>query len=99
MHYKIALCDDAPADRALLDGLVHRWAEGAGHTIQIAAFESAEQFLFHYAEENDYDILLLDVEMGGMDGVPWPRRSANKMRRCRSSLSPGTRTTSPRGTR
>lgn len=69
MHYKIALCDDAPADRALVDGLVHRWAEGAGHTIQLAAFASAEQFLFHYAEENDYDILLLDVEMGGMDGV------------------------------
>ena len=29
----------------------------------------AESFLFRYAEESDYDILLLDIEMGAMDGV------------------------------
>lgn len=32
-------------------------------------FSSAENFLFRYAEESDYDILLLDIEMGVMDGV------------------------------
>ncbi len=32
-------------------------------------FSSAESFLFHYAEESDYDVLLLDIEMGTMDGV------------------------------
>ena len=32
-------------------------------------FASAESFLFHYAQESDYDILLLDIEMGAMDGV------------------------------
>lgn len=30
---------------------------------------SAEAFLFHYAEKKDYDILLLDIEMGAIDGV------------------------------
>lgn len=69
MHYKIAVCDDEAADRALLDTLVRRWAAAAGHTVHLDAFGSAEQFLFHYAEENDYDVLLLDVEMGEMDGV------------------------------
>lgn len=69
MHYKIAVCDDEAADRTLLDALVRRWAAGACHTVRIDAFSSAEQFLFHYAAENDYDILLLDVEMGQMDGV------------------------------
>ena len=69
MHYKIAVCDDEAADRALLDTLVRRWAAAAGHTVHLDAFGSAEQFLFHYAEENDYDVLLLDVEMGKMDGV------------------------------
>ena len=69
MHYKIAVCDDEAADRALLDTLVQRWAAAAGHTVHLDAFGSAEQFLFHYAEENDYDVLLLDVEMGKMDGV------------------------------
>ena len=73
MHYKIALCDDAGADRSLLDALVRRWAAAAGHSVRLAAFASAEQFLFHYAGESDYDILLLDVEMGGMDGVALAR--------------------------
>lgn len=34
--------------------------------MKIAAFFSAENFLFHYAEEAAYDILLLDIEMGAM---------------------------------
>ena len=37
--------------------------------MQINAFDSAESFLFQYADENDYDILLLDIEMAAMDGV------------------------------
>ncbi len=74
MYLKIALCDDSPADRAYLSALVERWAAGAGHTVQLSAFESAEQFLFAYAEKSDYDILLLDVEMGAMDGVTMAKR-------------------------
>ena len=74
MYLKIALCDDSPADRAYLAGLAEQWAAAAGHTVQLSAFDSAEQFLFAYAEKNDYDILLLDVEMGAMDGVTMARR-------------------------
>ncbi|HIR47943.1 MAG TPA: DNA-binding response regulator, partial [Candidatus Caccousia avicola] len=33
------------------------------------SFPSAEAFLFDYTEHKDYDILLLDIEMGTMDGV------------------------------
>ena len=74
MYLKIALCDDSEADRTYLSALVERWAAGAGHTVQLSAFESAEQFLFAYAEKSDYDILLLDVEMGAMDGVTMAKR-------------------------
>ena len=74
MYLKIALCDDSEADRTYLSGLVERWAAGAGHTVQLSAFDSAEQFLFAYAEKSDYDILLLDVEMGAMDGVTMAKR-------------------------
>ena len=64
MDYKIAICDDSDADRQYIAGLVGRWASGAGHSVQTALFSSAESFLFHYAEKNDYDILLLDIEKG-----------------------------------
>ena len=69
MHYEIAVCDDSEADRRYLSGQVSHWAREAGHTAEIVAFDSAESFLFRYAEKNDYDILLLDIEMGEMDGV------------------------------
>ena len=77
MNYKIAICDDSDADRNYVSDLAARWAANRGHTVQIAQFPSAENFLFRYAEENDYDILLLDIEMGHMDGVTM----AKKLRR------------------
>ena len=69
MKYKIAICDDSDADRQYILNMVERWAALVGHVLHTEAFSSAENFLFHYAEENDYDILLLDIEMGAMDGV------------------------------
>ena len=69
MKYKIAICDDSDADRQYVLNMVDRWAASAGHVVHTDAFASAESFLFRYAEESDYDILLLDIEMGAMDGV------------------------------
>lgn len=69
MKYKIAICDDSDMDRQYVLNMVNRWAASAGHVVQTDTFPSAENFLFHYAEESDYDILLLDVEMGALDGV------------------------------
>jgi len=69
MKYKIAICDDSDADRQYILNMVERWAASVGHMIHTDTFSSAENFLFHYAEESDYDILLLDIEMGAMDGV------------------------------
>lgn len=73
MHCKIAICDDAAADRQYLAGLTRRWAAARGHTVQLAEFPSAESFLFAYADEPDFDLLLLDIEMGEMDGVTMAR--------------------------
>lgn len=74
MRYKIALCDDSAVDRQYVLHMVKRWAAGAGHAVHTDTFASAESFLFHYAEESDYDILLLDIEMGAMDGVTMAKR-------------------------
>lgn len=69
MNYKLAICDDSEVDRQYVLSMVRRWAAEAGHTVHTDAFSSAESFLFHYAVERDYDILLLDIEMDAMDGV------------------------------
>lgn len=74
MNYRIAICDDSDTDSRYIADFVSRWAVKAGHTVQLSAFPSAESFLFHYAERKDYDILLLDIEMGQMDGVTMARQ-------------------------
>ena len=66
---KIAVCDDAASDRDYVAALARRWAERTGREIALHSFVSAENFLFEYGEKNDWDILLLDIEMGRMDGV------------------------------
>lgn len=78
MQYKIAVCDDSQADRQYLSHLVNRWAQENGHTVQVCTFVSAENFLFEYEQENDFDILLLDIEMGEMDGVTMAKRLRRK---------------------
>lgn len=74
MNLKIAICDDSAADQSYVLNLTKQWAAEAGHEVRIDVFSSAEGFLFHYAEEKDYDLLLLDIEMGGMDGVSLAKR-------------------------
>lgn len=69
MQYHIAIIDDEPADISYVRSLVTSWAEARGHVLKMDTFPSAEAFLFRYADEKDYDILLLDIEMGAMDGV------------------------------
>lgn len=69
MHYKISIVDDSSADTQYVSALAARWAESAGHTANICSFPSAEAFLFQCEETQDFDILLLDIEMGAMNGV------------------------------
>ena len=69
MKYKIAICDDSNVDRQYVLNMVNHWASSANHMVHTDTFTSAENFLFHYADESDYDILLLDIEMGAMNGV------------------------------
>lgn len=66
---KIAICDDSAVDRDYTAGMVEAWARDRGILLILRKFPSAEAFLFQYAEEKDWDILLLDIEMGALDGV------------------------------
>lgn len=69
MIYRIAICEDSAVDAALIEKLLSRWANQHQEVIQVEVFPSAESFLFQYAEDTAYDILLLDIELGAMDGV------------------------------
>ena len=74
MKYQIAICDDSDDDRSYDESLAMRWAKERGYEITITTFVSAEDFLFRYDEKSDYDIILLDIEMGETDGVEMAKR-------------------------
>jgi len=66
---RIAIIDDRHADRDYIAALVSRWAKDRDTAVTAVPFPSAEAFLFAYSEDRDFDILLLDIEMGAINGV------------------------------
>ncbi len=73
MVCRVAICDDSAADAAFVGDLLTRWAAARGVQLHVGSFPSAESFLFAWEEDARWDILLLDIEMGGMDGVAMAR--------------------------
>ena len=74
MAYRVAIVDDSTTDAEFVHGILNSWADIRQANIQTEVFPSAEAFLFRYAEDKDWDILLLDIEMGAMDGVTMAKR-------------------------
>lgn len=79
MAFRIAICEDQKVMSDALAGQVSRWAEARRTAISLSRFPNAESFLFAYPEDPGFDLLLLDVEMGEMNGVELAReiRSRN----------------------
>ena len=74
MAYRVAIVDDSTKDAEFVQGVLNEWADQRQVCIRAEVFSSAEAFLFRYAEEKAWDILLLDIEMGTMDGVTMAKR-------------------------
>lgn len=74
MAYRVAIVDDSTTDAEFVKGILNSWADLRQANIQAEVFPSAEAFLFQYAEDKVWDILLLDIEMGAMDGVTMAKR-------------------------
>ncbi len=69
MKLNLAICDDSPADTKYLTDLAALWAAEKGHILTVMSFPSAESFLFRHDGDRSFDILLLDIEMGKMNGI------------------------------
>ena len=73
MGYRFAVCDDNADYAEYIEALAVQWARQTGAAVETERFPSAEAFLFRYEERRDFDVLLLDIEMTGMDGVELAR--------------------------
>lgn len=73
---RIVLCDDEPAWCSLLADMVADWAEQRRIEVKTDLCGNADQFFFIWEDEKNMDILLLDIDMPGMDGM----RLAHRLR-------------------
>ncbi|MDE7224410.1 MAG: LytTR family DNA-binding domain-containing protein [Acetatifactor sp.] len=69
MKLKICICDDDTKQRTYLADIVCSWAKRNRHLTELKQYADAKAFLFDYSAEKDFDILLLDIEMPGMNGI------------------------------
>ena len=74
MAYRAAIVDDNRIDASFTEQALTAWAENRQLAVQAECFDSAEKFLFRYAGDKAWDILLLDIEMNAMDGVTMAKK-------------------------
>ncbi len=69
MRLNIAIVDDEALFRKNIATSVFEWTKKSKISATINEYSSAESFLFAYEEKKDYDLILLDIEMEGINGV------------------------------
>ena len=75
---RICFCDDEASTRSQFERMAAAWAEQRGEAAELQLYNSAEQRLFEVgqpeAQELVFDLILLDIQMGGMDGITLARQ-------------------------
>jgi len=66
---RIAICDDEKVQRQLLDKYIKEWSSKQLQPLETVSFCDAEKFLFQWEEDKDFDLLVLDIEMGDLNGM------------------------------
>lgn len=66
---RIAICDDEKAQRQLITKYLDEWAKKQCLLLEAVSFCDAESFLFQWEEDKDFDLLILDIEMGQLNGM------------------------------
>lgn len=70
---RIAYCDDEKIQLSFMEHLINEWKINSGIECDISTFTSGMAFLFEYEENYPFDVLILDIDMDGMDGMELSR--------------------------
>lgn len=66
--YHIAICDDDPLFISYIKRMIEQAIGEENYEIQFYAYESGEDFIQNIDGSIPYDLLVLDMQLGGMDG-------------------------------
>lgn len=70
----VAIVDDEKEERRRLQECLQYVTEKTGKAFSVTEFTSGERLLGHYDPSSGFDILFLDIEMNGMDGLEVARK-------------------------
>lgn len=73
MRMRAAIVDDEITEQNLMEKYLREWACRRELLIEIKKYDNAECFLFSWEDDKDFDLLVLDIEMGEMDGLALAR--------------------------
>lgn len=77
MKINIAICDDEQEQIDTTEKYIKTYVKDNAIEAHISTYPSAEAFLTNY-EKNKFDILFLDIEMKGMDGIELATKLRNQ---------------------
>lgn len=81
MLLKVAICEDDPTQAKNVRRMVEAWGEARGQKTTVYPYAGCEAFLTDWMESMDYDLLLLDIDLGGgMNGMELARYIRRKDR-------------------
>lgn len=74
MLMKVAICEDDPTQAKNVRRMVAEWGETRGQKVIFFPYAGSEAFLTDWMECMDFDLLLLDIDLGGgMNGMELAR--------------------------
>ncbi len=74
----LAYCDDEEIQLEFVKNLTGQWAAERGVSLHFSAYRSAEELLFEHTSLFPFNLLILDIDMKGMDGMALARRVRNQ---------------------
>lgn len=70
---RVAICDDARSALNIVSGAIERVFETNNVELELYSFQSAQK-LDETISANKYDLMLLDIDMPGMDGIQYGKK-------------------------
>ena len=65
----IAYCEDEKIQLEYMEQLIRKWADERKSTAIYFGYGSAKELLFEHPDSFPFDLLFLDIDMDGMDGM------------------------------